>query len=139
MGQTSTKNMETNTQLPPISKGILWVGYIVSALPVLLLIFSAVIKLMKPPQVVENFARFGFTESLIFPLGLLELACTMVYLIPRTSILGAVLITGYLGGATATNVRLGEPFLIPVIAGVLVWGGLYLRDRRVRALLPLRS
>jgi hypothetical protein len=105
---------------------------------VLLLVFSAVLKLMKPAPVVAGFAQFGFPESLIFPLGILELACTVVYLIPRTSILGAILITGYLGGATATNVRVGEPFLGPVIAGVLAWGGLYLREPRVRALIPLR-
>ena len=104
----------------------------------LLLLFSAVLKLMKPAPVVEGFAQFGFPESLIFNLGILELACTVVYLIPRTSIFGAILLTGYLGGATATNVRVGAPFLGPVIAGVLVWGGLYLRDLRMRALIPLR-
>jgi hypothetical protein len=130
--------MQTDVQPPEISKRTLVIGYIVSALPVLLLLFSAVLKLMKPAPVVEGFAQFGFPESLIFKLGIIELACTVVYLIPRTSILGAILITGYLGGATATNVRVGAPFLGPVIAGVLVWGGLYLRDLRVRALIPLR-
>jgi hypothetical protein len=132
------RDMQTEAQSPPISKRTLLTGYIISALPVLLLVFSAVLKLMKPAPVVEGFAQFGFPESLILPLGILELACTVVYLIPRTSILGAILITGYLGGATATNVRVGEPFLGPVIAGVLAWGGLYLRDPRVRALIPLR-
>jgi hypothetical protein len=131
--------MQTDVQPPEISKRTIVIGYIVSALPVLLLLFSAVLKLMKPAPVVEGFAQFGFPESLIFQLGILELACTLVYLIPRTSILGAILITGYLGGATATNVRVGAPFLGPVIAGVLVWGGLYLRDLRVRALIPLRQ
>ncbi len=130
--------MQADTQPAQISKRTLLIGYIVSALPVLLLLFSAVLKLMKPAPVVEGFAQFGFPESLIFNLGILELACTVVYLIPRTSILGAILITGYLGGATATNVRVGQPFLGPVIAGVLVWAGLYLRDLRVRALIPLR-
>jgi hypothetical protein len=131
--------MQTNSQPPHISKGILYLGYILSALPALLLVFSAVLKLMKPTQVVEGFAHFGIPESLIFKLGILELFCTVVYLIPHTSILGAILITGYLGGATATNLRLGESFFFPVIAGVLVWGGLYLRDHRVRALIPLRG
>jgi len=130
--------MQTDVQPPEISKRTLVIGYIVSALPVLLLLFSAVLKLMKPASVVEGFAQFGFPESLIFNLGILELACTVVYLIPRTSIFGAILLTGYLGGATATNVRVGAPFLGPVIAGVLVWGGLYLRDLRVRVLIPLR-
>jgi DoxX-like family len=129
--------MENSIQ-PPVTKGALWAGYIVSALPVLLLVFSAVLKLMKPPQVVEGFAHFGIPEDLISKLGILELFCTVVYLIPQTSILGAILITGYFGGATATNLRIGEPFLGPVIAGMLVWGGLYLRDRRVRALFPMR-
>jgi hypothetical protein len=130
--------MQTDVQSPQISKRTLVIGYIVSALPVLLLLFSAVLKLIKPAPVVQGFAQFGFPESLIFSLGILELACTAVYLIPRTSILGAILLTGYLGGATATNVRVGEPFLGPVIAGVLVWGGVYLRDPLVRALIPLR-
>jgi hypothetical protein len=133
----ATQNMENNNQ-PPISKRALWVGYILSALPVLLLVFSAVMKLMKPPQVVEGFAHFGIPEDLISKLGILELVCTVVYLIPQTSVLGAILITGYFGGATATNLRVGEPFIAPVIAGVLVWGGLYLRHQRVRALFPMR-
>jgi hypothetical protein len=80
----------------------------------------------------------GIPEDLISKLGILELVCTAVYLIPQTSILGAILITGYFGGATATNLRIGEPFLGPVIAGMLVWRGLYLRHQRVRALFPLR-
>jgi hypothetical protein len=109
-----------------------------SALPVLLLVFSAVIKLMKPVQMVEGFARLGIPDSLISQLGILELVCAVIYLIPRTSIMGAILITGYFGGAIATNLRLGESFLLPVMAGVMVWGGLYLRDQRVRALIPLR-
>jgi hypothetical protein len=130
-----TKNMQSNIQ--PVSKRTLWVGYIVSALPVLLL-FSAVLKLMKPVQVVEGFAHFGFPEDLVFKLGILELFCTAVYLIPRTAVLGAILITGYFGGAVVTNARLGESFLVPLIAGMLIWGGLYVRDLRVRALIPLR-
>jgi hypothetical protein len=129
--------MENNIQ-PTVSKGALWAGYILSALPVLLLIFSAVLKLMKPPQVVEGFAHFGIPEDLIPKLGILELACTLIYLIPQTSIMGEILITGYFGGATATNLRIGEPFFGPVLAGVMVWGGLYLRDQRVRALIPMQ-
>jgi hypothetical protein len=130
--------MQSKNQPPPVAKRTLWVGYILSALPVLLLLFSAILKLMKPAQVVEGFAHYGFPENLIFKLGILEIFCTALYLIPRTSVLGALLLTGYLGGATVTNVRIGESFMIPVILGVLVWGGLYLRDQRVRALIPLR-
>lgn len=127
-----------SAELVPISKGALWTGRVISALVVLLMIMSAVMKLIKPPSVVQGFAHFGFSESLLFPLGIIELACTVAYIIPRTSILGAILLTGYLGGATAVCVRVGEPFIFPVIAGVLVWGGLFLRDQRVRQLIPLR-
>lgn len=128
------------TQTAAVSKKRLWAGRIVSALPVLLLLFSAVMKLMKPAPVVQGFALFGYPKSLILGIALVELACTVVYVIPRTSILGAILLTGYLGGATATHVRIGDPnFVIPVVLGVLVWGGLYLRDDRLHAIIPLRS
>jgi len=130
--------MESDTQAVPTSKRILWAGRIISALPVLLLLFSAVIKLVKPPEVVEGFTRLGYAESLALGVGILELVCTIVYMIPRTSILGAILLTGYLGGATATHVRIGEPFFAPIILGVLVWGGLFLRDEQLRELIPLR-
>ena len=117
---------------------MLWVGRIMSALPVLLLLFSAGMKLMKPHGLEEGFAHLGYPMSLALGLGILELVCTVVYVIPRTSILGAILLTGYLGGATATHLRIGDPFFPPVIVGVLVWGGLFLRDQRLRALIPLR-
>jgi hypothetical protein len=131
--------MQSATQTAPVSKKMLWAGRITSALPVLLLLFSGVMKLLKPAAVVQGFAHFGYPEHLIFYLGILEIACTVTYMIPRTSILGAILMTSYLGGATATNVRIGDPsFFFPVLAGVLVWGGLFFRDERVRALIPLR-
>src|SRR5262249_52760673 len=110
-----------------------------SALPVLLLLVSGVMKLVKPAFVAEGFVHLGYPEGLALGIGLLELVCTILYVIPRTSVLGAVLLTGYLGGATATHVRVGEPFYLQVLLGVLVWGGLYLRDERIRALLPRRS
>jgi len=131
--------MQSTTQTVPVSKTMLWVGRIMSALPVLLLLFSGVMKLMKPAPVVEGFVHLGYPAGLALGLGIIELACTVLYVIPRTSILGAVLLTGYLGGATATHLRIGEPFLMPIVLGVLVWGGLYLRDDRLRALIPLRS
>src|SRR5215831_12639778 len=130
--------MGSGTETTPVSKTMLWAGRIVSALPVLLLLLSAVMKLVKPAPVVEGFAHLGYPESLALGLGLLELACTVVYVIPRTSVLGAILLTGYLGGATATHVRVGEPFFAPIILGVLVWGGLFLRDEQLRELIPLR-
>jgi hypothetical protein len=137
--QLNEKTMQSVTQTHPVSKKTLWASYIMSALPLLLLLMSAVMKLIKPPPVVEGFAHLGFPESLALGLGLLELACAVVYVIPQTSVLGAILLTGYLGGATVTHLRVGEPFFMPVLLGMLVWGGLYLRDPRLRALIPLRA
>jgi hypothetical protein len=92
------------------------------------------------PEVRESFARFALPASLSLPIGILEFLCALIYVIPRTSVLGAILLTGYLGGATATHVRIGDPtFIVPVIVGVLIWGGLFLRDARLRSLAPLRS
>ena len=132
--------MPSAAQTAPVSKKKLWAGRIISALPALLLLFSGVAKLMKPVPIVQGFAHFGYPETLIFGIGILEIACTIVYLIPRASVLGAILLTGYLGGATATNVRVGDPlFFVPAVLGVLVWAGLFLREDRLRALLPLRN
>lgn len=131
--------MSTETQAAPISPARLWSGRIISALPALLLLFSGAMKLIKPVPVVQGFARFGYPESLMVVIGLPEIGCTLVYLIPQTSVLGAILMTAYLGGATASNVRVGDSsYFITVTLGVLVWGGLLLRDDRVRALIPLR-
>jgi len=119
---------------------MLWTGRVLSALPVLLMVFSAALKLAKPAAVVQGFVRAGYPETQIVMIGVLELLSCIVYLIPRTAVLGAILMTGYLGGATATNVRLGDPsYIMTVLLGVFVWAGLYLRDARLRALLPLRS
>ena len=132
--------MPSDSQTAPASKKKLWAGRIISALPVLLLLFSGVMKLMKPPVVMESMSAYGYPESLIVLIGLLEIACTIVYAIPRTSILGAILLTGYLGGATATNVRVGNPaFVMTTILGILAWLGLFLRDDRLQALIPLRK
>ncbi|MEK6282946.1 MAG: DoxX family protein [Acidobacteriota bacterium] len=134
--------MQTNTQAAPVSKKMLWAGRIVSALPALFLLMDGVMKLVKPAVVVEGTVRLGYPETVILPLGIVLLACTVLYAIPLTSVLGAILLTGYLGGAVATHVRVGEgpfPVLFPVIIGLLIWGGLYLRDERLRALVPLRS
>ena len=131
--------MQSDIQVTPPSKKMLWAGRIMSALPVLMLLFSAVMKFLKPPDVVKGFTHLGYPESLALGLGIVELACTVIYIIPRTSVLGAILLTGYLGGAVATLLRIGEPYFMPIIFGVLVWGGLFLRDERLRALIPLRS
>lgn len=127
--------METQT----VSKKALWAGRIISALPVLMLIFSGVMKLMKPAPVLQEFARLGYQDRHAVILGIVELACVIIYLIPRTAVLGAILVTAYLGGAVATHLRIGDPFFNPIIPGILVWLGLYLRDPRLRALVPLRK
>jgi hypothetical protein len=132
--------MQSTTQKAPASKKTLWAGRIISALPILLLLFAGVMKLVKAVPVMQGMARYGYPEHLIIIIGTLETLCTVIYLIPRTSILGAILLTGFLGGATASNVRIGDPsFLLTALLGVLVWGGLYLRDERLRALIPLRA
>ena len=131
--------MQSPIKTAPVSKKMHWAGRIASALPVLMLLFSGVMKLLKPAAVVTEFGRLGYPESVILGIGILELLCTVVYLIPRTAVLGAILLTGYLGGATATHVRVGDPFIFPVIFGALLWLGLYLRDERLRTLLPLRG
>ena len=128
------------TRHDPVSKTALWTGWIMSAVPVLMLGFSAVLKLVNPPDVRDMFATLGWPEQYTFGLAILELGCAAVYVVPRTSVLGAILMTGYLGGAIATHVRIGELMVVPQVAlGVLAWLGLYLRDPRLRALIPLRS
>jgi DoxX-like family len=118
-------------------------GRIISALVVLFLIFDGVTKVMKVNAVMEATARLGFPANLIVGIGVVLLACTAIYVIPRTSILGAILLTGYLGGAAVTNLRAGSSLfgetLFPVYFGVFVWAGLYLRDERLHALIPLRT
>jgi hypothetical protein len=119
---------------------MLWVGRVASALPVLMLMFSAFLKLSQKPEVVEQFgSKLGYPERLLTGLGIVEITCTILYIVPRTAVLGAVLLTGYLGGAIATHLRVGEAFTIPLVLGVLVWAGLYFRDERIRALLPLQK
>lgn len=128
------------TETPgPVSKKVLWTSYILSAVPVLMLLMSAVMKFAKPPPVAQGFIHLGYAEGSVNFLGALEIACTAVYLIPRTAVLGAILVTGYLGGATASTYRVGDPtWFMPIVLGVLAWGGLFLRDPRIRALIPLK-
>ena len=116
----------------------LWTGRILTAIPVLFLIFDGVIKLLNIKPVSDSFARLGYVTSVALAIGLLELGCLAIYLIPRTSILGAILLTGFLGGAIATHLRVGDPLLshvlFPTYVAAMLWGGLFLRDRRVRAI-----
>ena len=121
------------------SKGMIWGGWIVSVLVGLFLLLDGVMKLFKPQFVVEATVKLGYPESAIIGIGAVLVVCTLLYLFPRTAVLGAILLTGYLGGAVATHVRVNEgafPIVFGVVFGVLVWLGLWLRDARLRALLP---
>ncbi|MCU1219213.1 MAG: rane protein [Candidatus Angelobacter sp.] len=127
------------------SSKTLWTGRILSGLVVLFLLVDAGFKLIKPlpAPAVQAFGQLGYPVGLAAGIGILLLACVALYAVPRTSVLGAILLTGYLGGAVASHVRVGDPWfshaLFPVYIGLLIWGGLYLRDQRLRALIPLRS
>jgi hypothetical protein len=116
-----------------------WTGWVITVLPSLLLMFSAVMKFVGPPAVTEGFTKAGWNLNLLVPLGITELACTILYLIPQTSMLGAVLLTGYMGGAICHHLRLGEPIAFQVVFGMLIWLGLFLREPRLRAILPWRT
>lgn len=135
--------MQSSIQTAPVSRKRIWAGRILSALPLLFLLLDGVAKLVKPAPVVEGTVKLGYPETVIVPLGIVLLTCTILHVIPRTSVLGAILLTGYLGGAVATHVRVGDPLfthvLFPIYLGVLIWGGLYLRDDRLHALIPPRS
>jgi hypothetical protein len=124
------------------SKGwVRWTGRVFSAVPVLMMTASAAMKLSGSEQVMSQFTgKFGYQAGTLPVLALVELACTVLYLVPRTAILGAILMTGYLGGAVATHVRVGDPaFIAPLLLGVVAWAGLYLRDERLHDLIPLRA
>ncbi len=135
--------MQSAAQMAPASKKMLWTGRITSGLVILFLLFDATIKIIRLAPALEGTARLGYSVSIVLPLGIVLLGCVVLYTIPRTSILGAILLTGYLGGAVASNVRVGNPLfgyiLAPVYVAVLLWLGLFLRDSRVRELIPLRS
>ena len=130
--------MQTDFQAAPVSKKMIWTGRIISALPILFMLFGVVYSLAKPDDVQKGFSKYGYPQRDLQPIVITELICVLIYLIPQTSVLGAILLTGYLGGATATHIRVGEPFFMPIIIAVLIWLGLLLRDRRLQTLLPLR-
>ena len=133
--------MASATQAAPTSKAMTWAGRIISGITVLFLIFDGVTKVMKVPQVMAASAKMGYPASAIVGTGITLLICVALYVIPQTSIFGAILLTGYLGGAVATHVFVRDPVfdtVFPIIFGVLVWGGLFLRDGQLRGLIPLR-
>jgi hypothetical protein len=134
--------MLSATQTVPASRMSLWAGRILSGLVVAFLLLDAVTKIIKAPQVKEAFARLGYPARLAPVIGTVLLVSVAFYAVPRTSILGAILLTGYLGGATKLNLRVGNPLfqtLFPAIFGALVWLGPFLRDDRLCALIPLRT
>ena len=118
---------------------VVWVGRVISVLLSLLFAMSAFMKLKGGAEVMQGMAHLGFPESLIMPLAILEISCVVIYLIPATSVLGAILLTGYIGGAICTHLRVGDPFFIQIALGIFVWLGLYLRENRLKALIPLRT
>lgn len=134
--------MTHDTATAPNSKGMVWTGRVISAVVVLGLAMSAVMKFVQPEGMEEGLQKIGWKMDQVAMLGTIELVCVIIYAVPQTSILGAILLTGYLGGATATHVRIHDPamnVISPIIGGVLVWLGLWLRDARVRALTPWRK
>jgi hypothetical protein len=135
-------HMSSQAQAVWRSKIMRWIGWIISSIVLLFLLFDGISKLMLIAPVVEATTQIGYPEDLIRPIGIIGLACAVLYAVPRTAVLGAVLLTGFLGGAVASHLRLEDPLFSHVLfggyVGILVWGGLYLRDDRLRALFPLR-
>lgn len=113
-------------------------GWVLTLLPLVAFVPSIAFKLMAKPEVVEGWVKAGYPASTLLPIGITELVCVVLYLIPRTSVLGALLTVGYLGGAVSTHVRASQSFLAAVLVGVIVWAGLFLREPRVRELVPLK-
>jgi hypothetical protein len=137
--------MQATAPAVKTSNKALWTGRILSGLVVLFLLVDSGFKLIRPlpAPAVQAFGQLGYPVGLAAGIGILLLACVALYAVPRTSVLGAILLTGYLGGAVASHVRVGDPWfshaLFPVYIGLFIWGGLYLRDQRLRALIPLRE
>ena len=135
--------MQPAIQTKPMSKGRVWTGRVLSGLAVLFLLFDGIMKILKVAPVLETHAQLGIPDALARPIGVLELLCVLVYLIPQTSVLGAILLTGYLGGAVMTHVRVGSPLfshvLFPTYVGALIWGGLVLRDDRLLDVILFRE
>ena len=135
--------MQTSVQVPTVSNKALWTGRVISGLVILFLIFDGAIKLIPLEVVIETSRELAIPEHLARTLGVLTLIGVALYAWPRTSVLGAIILTGYLGGAIYVHVRAGSPLfshtLFGVYLGLLIWGGLYLRDGMVRALVPLRQ
>jgi hypothetical protein len=136
-----TLSVQSDTLAAPARKTTSWAGRLLTAIPVLFLLFDGVAKVMKAAPVLEACARLEVPERVVPGLGIVLIAGTLIYAFPRTSLLGAIVLTGYLGGATWTHVRMGGPIfpmVFPSLVAMLIWGGLYLREPRLRALIPVR-
>ena len=118
---------------------MVWVGRVISVLVSLVFAMSAFMKLKGGAEVMQGMAHLGLPGSLIMPLAILEISCVVIHLIPATSVLGSILLTGYIGGAICTHWRVGDPFFLQIALGILVWLGLYLRENRLKGLIPLRT
>jgi len=120
----------------------IWVGRILSALAILFLSFDTIVKVLRLPVAIEGTTQLGYPEGTVFVIGIIQLVCLVLYVIPQTSVFGAILFTGYLGGAIATHLRIGSPLfthiLFPIYVALLIWGGLYAREPRLRAMVPIR-
>lgn len=122
------------------SKAAWWAGWVISAIPILWMgVLGTVFALTNRAMVEESMGKYGYAASTVIPIQVVAIVSVILYAIPRTAVLGAILLTGYLGGAVATHVRAGEPWFFPVIFGVLVWLGLFLREPRLRSLVPLQK
>jgi DoxX-like family len=134
--------MQSHTQAGPVSKGRLWTGRIISAVVVLFLLFDSITKVMKVRAVIEASAQLGYPANTIFAIGIILLVCTVFHMIPQTAVLGAILLTGYLGGAVAANLRIGSAMFntfFPIVFAALAWTGIFLRESRLGALIPFRT
>lgn len=127
----------TTTAARP-SNAMVWTGRIISGLVVLFLVGGSTMGIIKAAEFAPQFAKYGYPEGALLKIQITCIVCALIYAFPRTAVLGAILLTGYLGGATATHVRVGEPFFIPILVAVVAWGGIFLRDEKLRALIPLR-
>lgn len=129
----------TTPVAPSVSKGRLWTGRVITYLVILFMLFDATMKIVRERHVIETSAKMGWPVETLVPIGFVLLICTILYAIPRTAVLGAVLLTAWLGGATAENLRTGNPIWFSIVFGILVWAGLWLRDEHLNTCLPLRN
>src|SRR4051812_43570598 len=131
----ATAASSSDAPVPRVSKAAWWAGWVISAIPILMMgVLGAAILLFKRQMAMEGTTKYGYPSNAVVPIMIVEIICVLLYAIPQTAVLGAILLTGYLGGAVATHVRAGEPWFFPVIMGVLVWLGLVLREPRLRSL-----